>query len=107
MPPAKPISLPNGTCMAMPKMLMPAVHSRTNHISGRMPVLTASIGVYCFSAGGFFRSARTIRGSSETFSGSTCCGHQFFGGSLKNKPATATTAQQIDADHDEDASRSC
>ena len=27
-PPAKPISLPNGTCMAMPKMLMPAVHSR-------------------------------------------------------------------------------
>ena len=58
MPPAKPISLPNGTCMAMPKMLMPAVHSRTNHISGRMPVLIASIGVYCFTAGGFFRSAR-------------------------------------------------
>src|SRR4030088_106698 len=51
-PPAKPISLPKGTCMAMPKMLMPAVHSRTNHINGRMPVLIASIGVNCLAGGG-------------------------------------------------------
>jgi hypothetical protein len=57
-----------------------------------MPVLMASIGVYCFTAGGFFSSARRIRGSSLATSGSTCAGHQFFGGSLKKNPLTATNA---------------
>ena len=64
-PPAKPMSLPNGTWKAMPKMLTPAVHSRQNHISaqhGRSA--TASLGVYCFTAGGFFSSARRTFGSS-------------------------------------------
>ena len=32
MPPAKPISLPNGTWKAIPKMFTPEVHSRQNHI---------------------------------------------------------------------------
>ena len=49
-PPPKPISLPKGTCMAMPKMFTPAVHSRQNHISGRMPVLTASTASHRWTA---------------------------------------------------------
>src|SRR3954471_13742906 len=93
-PPAKPMSLPNGTWKAMPKMLIPAVHSRQNHIIHRTGVRAASFGVYCLTAGGVFSSARRIFGSSVIFSGSTCGGHQFFGGSLKNQPANATTAQQ-------------
>ena len=43
------------------------------------------------TAGGFFARARRARGSSGAFSGSTCAGHQFFGGSLKKEPAKATT----------------
>lgn len=66
-----PISLPNGTCMAIPKMLMPAVQSRQNHIIHSTGVRAASRGVYCFADGGFLASERTILGSSETFSGST------------------------------------
>jgi len=85
------MSLPNGTWKAMPKMLMPAVHSRQNHIIHRTGVRAASLGVYCLTAGGFFSRARRIFGSSVILSGSTCAGHQFFGGSLKNQPAAATT----------------
>ncbi len=90
-PPAKPMSLPNGTWKAMPKMLIPAVHSRQNHIIQSTGVRAASLGVYCLTAGGFFSNARRILGSWAAFSGSTCAGHQFFGGSRKNQPADATT----------------
>ena len=85
----------------MPKIETPAVITSESHISGSMPVLMASIGVYCRTAGGFLRSSPRPPWSAH-LSGSTSAGHQFFGGSLKNNPHTAHDHQHVDADEVED-----
>ena len=50
----------------------------------------ASIGVYCFTAGGFLARLLALFLLPENVSGSMSAGHQFFGGSLKNHAQIAT-----------------
>ncbi len=62
-----------------------------------MPVLMASFGVYCRTAGGFFRRLCAPLLLLAHCTGSTSAGHQFFGGSLKNIPQAATTMSMYTA----------
>jgi hypothetical protein len=75
----------------MPKSETPALIPSDSHISGNMPVLMASIGVYCRTAGGFFFRLSAPDLLSAHFNGSMSDGHQFFGGSRKSHPQTAQT----------------
>ncbi len=75
----------------MPKIDTPAVSTMESHIRGSMPVLTASLGVYCFTAGGFLARLVAFLSSPEYVSGSMSAGHQFFGGSLKKEADARTT----------------
>jgi hypothetical protein len=61
------------------------------HIRGSMPVLMASLGVYCFAAGGFLARLVAFFPVPAYVSGSMSAGHQFFGGSLKKKALAKTT----------------
>jgi hypothetical protein len=75
----------------MPKSETPALIPSDSHMSGNMPVLMASRGVYCFTAGGFLRRLSAPFLLVAHWSGSTSDGHQFFGGSRKSSPHRATT----------------
>src|SRR5882757_4007032 len=76
----------------MPNRDTPPMIARVSHISGSWPVLTASSGPYCRTAGGFFRRLRAalVLAWEAHCSGSISLGHQFFGGSLKRKPQEPT-----------------
>ncbi len=86
----KPTSLAKATWKEMPKIDTPAVITTVTHISGSMPVLMASMGVYCRAAGGFLARLAVFLFFAECDSGSMPAGHQFFGGSLKKNAQTAT-----------------
>ncbi len=88
----KPHSLAKGTWKLIPNSDTPPMITRHPHISGSMPVRIASAGVYCRVAGGFFASRAAARRScAPRRSGSTSCGHQFFGGSANSRPQAPTT----------------
>src|SRR5882724_5781541 len=76
----------------MPNRDTPPMIARVSHISGSWPVLTASGGPNCFTAGGFFRKLRaaSVLVWGAHCGGSISLGHQFFGGSLKRKPQEPT-----------------
>jgi hypothetical protein len=75
----------------MPKSDTPALIPSDSHMSGNMPVLMASSGVYCRTAGGFFRRLSAPFLLFAHCTGSTSDGHQFFGGSRNISPQIATT----------------
>src|SRR5690242_4618708 len=87
----KPTSLAKSTWKEIPKIDTPAVMTSVIHIRGSTPVLMASLGVYCFTAGGFLARAAEVLLLPPYVSGSMSAGHQFFGGSLKKNAQDSTT----------------
>src|SRR5258708_17307924 len=77
----------------MPNSETPALIPSDSHMSGSMPVLMASIGVYCRTAGGFFFRLCAPFLLVAHCTGSISAGHQFFGGALKSIPQTVKTTR--------------
>src|SRR5215475_4549879 len=86
---AKLLALANLTRKLMPKKETLDVQTRATHMIHICGVRYASAGVNCLTAGGFLVSVFRASLSAAHRTGSTEDGHQFLGGSLKNRPHPA------------------